>query len=100
LGGHPAHGRALLLSKFKRELAPPPLNQNYLHRLLRFLGRLAACFAFPGVFIDSRGGSFPTFATGFRRFRRSLAKFPEFEFLELGMILFLQVLIVASGMPA
>jgi hypothetical protein len=31
---------------------------------------------------------------------RSLAKFPEFEFLELGMILFLLVLIVGEQMPA
>jgi hypothetical protein len=30
---------------------------------------------------------------------RSLAKFPEFEFLELGMILYLLVMIVASRCP-
>jgi hypothetical protein len=32
-------------------------------------------------------------------FVRSLAKFPEFEFLELGMILFLLVMIAASLRP-
>ena len=31
---------------------------------------------------------------------RSLAKFPEFEFLELGMILYLLVLIVGELLPA
>jgi hypothetical protein len=43
---------------------------------------------------------FPPLRPASDAFVRSLAKFPEFEFLELGMILFLQVLIVASGMPA
>ena len=33
-------------------------------------------------------------------FVRSLAKFPEFEFLELGMILYLLALIVSEQVPA
>jgi hypothetical protein len=37
--------------------------------LLGFLTTFAAHIGFRWVFIDSRGGSFPTFATGFRRLR-------------------------------
>jgi hypothetical protein len=56
------------LAKFKRELTPPPLNQNYLHRLLRFLSGLAAHIWF-WLFVDGRCGGFPTFATCFRGLR-------------------------------
>jgi hypothetical protein len=51
--------------KFKRELAPPLLNQNHLHPLLGFLSGLAAHIGFRRLFIDSRCGGFPTLATGF-----------------------------------
>jgi hypothetical protein len=55
--------------KFKRELAPPLLNQNHLHPLLGFLSGFAAHVGFRRFFIDSRRGGFPTLATGFRRLR-------------------------------
>jgi hypothetical protein len=51
--------------KFKRELSPPPLNQNHLHPLTGFLTALAAHVGFRRVFIDGRSGGFPTLATGF-----------------------------------
>ncbi|CAI8855538.1 hypothetical protein EMIT0P265_30064 [Pseudomonas zeae] len=42
---------------------------------------------------------FPPLRPASEAFVRSLAKFPEFEFLELGMILYLLVMIVASRCP-
>jgi len=56
-------------SKFKRELSPPLLKQNHPHPLAGFLTALAAHIGFRRVFIDSRGGGFPTLATGFRSLR-------------------------------
>jgi hypothetical protein len=42
---------------------------------------------------------FPPLRPASDAFVRSLAKFPEFEFLEVGMILFLLVMIAASKCP-
>ncbi|CAI8922604.1 hypothetical protein EMIT0P4_30501 [Pseudomonas sp. IT-P4] len=42
---------------------------------------------------------FPPLRPASEAFVRSLAKFPEFEFLELGMILFLLVVVAASLRP-
>ncbi|CAI8921822.1 hypothetical protein EMIT0P74_40342 [Pseudomonas sp. IT-P74] len=42
---------------------------------------------------------FPPLRPASEAFVRSLAKFPEFEFLELGMILFLLVVVAASCSP-
>ncbi len=43
---------------------------------------------------------FPPLRPASDAFVRSLAKFPEFEFLELGMILYLLALIVSEQVPA
>jgi len=89
MGGHPAHGRALLLKKFKRGLSPPSLNQNILHHYRDFWPPLRPISVFAGSFSTVVVVVLPPLRPASDAFVRSLAKFPEFEFLEVGMILFL-----------
>ncbi len=86
--------------KFKRELSPPLLNQNHLHPLLGFLTGFAAHLGFRGSLSTVVVVVFPPLRPASDAFVRSLAKCPELEFLELGMILYLLVMISASQVPA
>jgi len=88
------------LCKFKRGLAPPPLNQNYLTDYFDFCAGLRPISVFAGSLSTVVVVVFPPLRPASDAFVRSLAKFPEFEFLELGMILFLLVLIVGEQVPA